>query len=704
MTGVAWAAIPTHVGTLLRSIWARPRLVLWLEVALVLYTVMVLAAPPAAAAPPNPLEALDRRDASGYLISNYNLEYLTSVTAPGESMTAWIVKMLWEGYRWAVGGAALIIDLTLGFGWLEYLIYPVEQVAMVLDDMLDQLPLVRELLILLAVGVGVARMWFGQAGRGLMDMAGSLTAWGVTAAIVVNPVTWLTGPDGILTRTQEAAQQFSAQLVNPAAAAGEVTPEDASGSLAEQLASTFVRAPHQYVAYGGLADGGGCETTYNDNLTESGKTLAEEMSKCSPDFSQTIEHPSATTFVTVLIILVGAAILIVISMLCSAYILLEILNILIAGLLGVWELFRAVGPGGSYRGLLGLVIDVLGSIVAMMLVILLEALYLAAVHYFLTNWDANLIALFLLVDVLLVVVIAVIIKQRRKLRRHFERMKERSRAQKAQATQPKRLPAFGHGGIASGMSTVAGHKVAHKAGQVGSRLTHGGARVARGAGSTATAPVRAATRRVSRPGFMNARLATGMAKQAGIRDRVSLGALRGLAYKGGERKWRKTEVKRDQRREAKAERRQRAKHWTWAGATRDADRRAAEQQETSAAQKSRRPKRRAVPQATEERRKGRFSRRRPPAPQAGPHTAARRGRSAQQTTDKKGGRPAPARRGNASSGTSRSAPRNPGEQGPASERLRQKMRTKRRSSPGPQRASRSLRRARRRQKPREGAA
>lgn len=720
MRGALWqAVIPYRVLYLARAILARPRLVMWIQVALVLYAVMVLAAPPAEAAPPNPLSALDREDAAGYLISNYNLTFLTSVTNPGEGMTAWLVgNVLWEVYRWGIAIAALIIDLTLGFKWLEYLIYPVEQVAIVLDNLLDQLPMVRELLIALAIGVGIFRMWVGQVSRGVTDMIGSLAAWGLGAAVLTNPVTWITGPEGLLTRTKEAAQQLSAQLVNPAAAAGDVDQSEAAGSFAQQLATTFVRAPHQFVAYGGLADGGGCEAHYNENLTGTGKELAEEMAKCSPDFAQNIEHPSGITLVTMFIILLGAAILIGIAMVCSVMILLEAANILIAAAMGTWELFRAVGPGGSYRGLFGLFIEALGAVLAMLWVIFVQALYLAAVMHFLTTWETHMIVVFLMVDLVLVVTLIVLFKQRKKLAKQIERMKERTRTQKTQAAGPRRLPTFGHGGVAAGLGQVAGQKVAGSAGRLGSKVARGSGRAVKGATGVATAPARAATRRVSRPGFMAARLGTGVAKRAGIRDRASLGAIRGLAYKGGERKWTKAEAKRAQRRDVKAEKRRKGQFWTWGGARRDADEQAAELAAAGAppaGRPRRRPLRRTVhenPASTSPGQGSRGSHATRPKPRSGPTPASRKGRAPEQARSTraaagKGGRTpdqtgpktpstASAGRADGPAQSARTAQR------PASERLRQRMRSQRRTSTGSSGTVRS--RARSSQRARQSAA
>lgn len=599
-TRIQLAFFPCYLPNLVRAILARPRLVMWLEIAFIAYVMMFVAAPPALAAPPNPLEALDRADGNGYSISNYNIEFLLDLLStkyPMQSMTAGIVGFLWDACRYGVGAVALLIDLTLGFGWLTYLIYPIEQTAEVLDGVLDQLPMVRELLIFLACVVGIVRMYIGQKARGLTDMFGSFVLWGISAAIVTNPVAWLTGPTGLLTRTQEAAQQFSAQLVNPDAAIGEVEASEASGTMGQQIVSIFVRAPHQFIAYGGLADGGGCEATYNENLTKSGEDLANAMLACSPDFGATIKNPSSVTLVTTLIILVGIAVLLSIAVVCSMIIIYEVANMLIAGVMAVWELFRGVGPGGSYRGFLGIAINLLESFLALMAVVLISGLYLATVQYFFTEWEENMIVLFLIVDLVLIVVIAVIFQQRKKLRKALDRMRERARAQSKNVPVPKQLSARHHvgGGLAAGAASRAGSKLAQGAGQLGSRVKHGAAALGRSAGNVATAPVRAGTRHVTRPGFMAARLGSGMLHRAGIHDKSSHKLLHGIAHRSAEAKWRKKEARRVERREQRAERRQQGRFWTWGGATRDAELRAADRAGVDAAtpRQGRRPQRRS---------------------------------------------------------------------------------------------------------------
>lgn len=694
------AFFPQYLPNLVIAILSRPRLVMWLEIAFIAYLLMFVSAPPAQAAPQNPLGALDRTDASGYAISNYNIEFLLDVLNtkyPVQSMTGGIIVFLWDVCRYGVGAVALLIDLTLGFEWLTYLIHPIDHTARVLDDVLDQLPMVRELLIILACVVGIGRMYIGQKARGLTDMFGSFVMWGISAAIVTNPVAWLTGPTGFLTRSQEAAQQLSAQLMNPDAAIGEVDATQASGTMGQQIVSTFVRAPHQFIAYGGIIERGGCGSTYNDNLKKSGKDLANAMLSCSPDLEATIKNPSSVTLVTALIILVGIGLLLTIAVICSMIVLYEILNMLIAGVMAVWELFRGIGPGGSYRGFMGIAINLLESFLALMAVVLISALYLATVQYFFTEWEENMIVLFLIVDIVLIVVIAVIFQQRRKLRKALDRMRERTQAQAKNAPVPKQLSALHHigGGAAMGAASRAGSKLAHGAGRMGSRTGRGALALGRRAGSVATAPVRATTRLLTRPGFMAARLGSGMLHRAGIHDKRSHKMMRGVAHRSGEAKWRKKEARRVERQEQRAERRRRAHFWTWSGAARDAQRRGAGSavEDTVASRQGRRPQRRgAADRVRGQQHPAPQSSRRPHA--AGSSTPARSTTTA-ATAPVPGG---PDQRPASMNPAARGAGSAPGE------RLKVKMRARRGTSTSPRPASRVLRTSARARAANKGAA
>ncbi|UQN31808.1 hypothetical protein [Brachybacterium kimchii] len=570
---------PPYIPNLVRAILARPRLAMWIQVTLLAYIVMVVAAPPAFAGVPDPLKALDRKDSSGYMVSNYNIEYLldwVNIKLPFESLNAWLIQLLWEVYRRGIGVVALLLDYTLTFKWLDYLTYPVEQCAKVLDNVLDQVPMLRELLFLLAVGIGLLKLLHGNPVKGVTEMLGSMAAWGISAAIVVNPVSWVTGPDGILTRTKEAVQQLSAQLVSPDIEAGQADPADAAGSMAQQLVTIFVRKPHQFLAYGGLADGGGCEKTYDDNLKKSGEDLANAMLKCSPDFGENIKHPSVVLLVTAFILLFGAVVVMAVVVLCAVMMLYESANFLLVAVHGVWELFRSVGPGESFRGLVGLFQNGLESVAALFFVVLVNAAYLATIMYIFTEWDEQMIVLFLVVDLLLLVVIAMLIVQRGKIRKAFQRMRERTKAKGANnLAVPRRLNP-GHLAMA-GASAVGSRMGSRRTRADGTekptmRSRIGGA--GKKAGSLATAPARAASRHVTRPGFMSGRLATGTARRAGALSKVSNKRLRGMSYALGEKKWEKKEAKkqaaRTQKRERRDARRLASKHWTWGGAKREA--------------------------------------------------------------------------------------------------------------------------------------
>lgn len=534
---------------------ANPRARFVMFVAAVVYAMLFVWATPAmAAGPKNPLSGLDREDSLGYMISHYSIEYqldLINGALVIEGPSAFLTTFMWELYRWAIGAAAFIIEFALGFEWVGFLSTPLVKGAFELDALLSQFPAVRQLLIVLAVGIGLLRIQLGQGTKGITEIVCSLFAWGISAAVLVNPVGWLTGPEGIVTRATEGGKELSSEMVSGVSE---------GATLSSVIVDIFIRAPHQFVAYGALADGGGCEATYDDNLGKPAKDLANAMIKCSPDFAETIKHPGPLTVVTMFIILVGALCVIGLAVVGSVIVLYEVANMLVAGLVMVWELFRSVGPGQSYRGLVGVFINLGGSALAMYLTVILTAIYLGIVQRFFDTSDENLIVMFLIIDALLVVGICLLWTKRAQLKKKLEEMKNRTKTNSGGGRGPRQL-SFGRIGgsaLAGGAAAGIGHRVSNAAMDRGTRLVSATRTAASNAGGAALSPLRAQTRNVTRPGYWKARAASGYASKLTRIPGVPTGVKKAVHHKE-ERRWEKKQYKKEQRR-------QDSKHWTWASA------------------------------------------------------------------------------------------------------------------------------------------
>lgn len=608
--GIWWDLFfPRFILRLLVAIQMRPRLVMTLEALFVFYVVLFAWAPPAVADPGNPLSGLDRADSTGHMISNYNVNFQVDGFGIGPFFTAGFgvaVSLVWELYRWLVGIAALLVAFTLTFEWVDWLAHPVEQAATTFQDVLDQVPMGRELLFILAVGIGLVRMYFGQGAKGFSEILFSLTAWGVSAAIVVNPVTWLVGDHGIVTSAKEMGQSFVAELVDSSADASTADPAAAPGKLAAAMVDIFIRKPHQFIAYGALADGGGCEATYNANLAKSGDDLATAMATCSPDFAETITHPGPLTLVTMLIVLVGGAILLAMACAIAGFAIFEIANILLGGLTLVWELFRSVGPAGSWRGALYALMGIAGSVLLLLLGLMLNVMYLSVVQYFFSQHQENTILLFLLVDVVMVISVLVLMQQRKKVLAAIEKMRKRSAAgQAAGRPGPASLNARAMRKLVAAAALPGAVNLARP---VGSKLAHatssaaaGTGRAVRGGSRIATTPARALTRSMTRPGRADGNRVIRMLNWSGGASPAAKRQIRATAFAQGEKKWMDKEAKREARAEQRAERRkhrqarsEQNRSWTWGGARRTALRQDGKSAREVAAQQRARKRARSV--------------------------------------------------------------------------------------------------------------
>lgn len=682
MTAAVWGApralreifVPRFVLRLLFELQMRPRLLMTLHALLLIYVILVVLAPPALAAPGNPLSGLDRNDSTGHPISAYGIEYTVEGWGLDPMFTAMFgkgVAFLWELYRWLVGIAALLVEFTLTFKWVDWLAYPIEQAAIAFQSVLDQLPMARELLISLAIGIGLARMYFGQGAKGLSEMLFSLSAWGISAAVVVNPVTWLVGQNGVVTNVKLAGQTFVAQVADPTADVSTADPATGATKLAAAMVDIFVRKPHQFIAYGGLVDGGGCEATYNDNLSKTAKELADAMATCSPDFAETIKNPGPLTLVTMLIVLAGALILLGMACAIAGFAIFEIANILLGGLMLVWELFRSVGPAGSWRGAVSVLMSIAGSVLLLLLGLIVNVMYLSVVQYVFTQKEENTILLFLLVDLVMVISVLVLVTQRKKMHAAMERMRRRASGKKESGIpNPSTLsPRAMRRGMLTAAAVPGAMQLAGPAGSKLARATSSAAKRTRGAvrgGSrVVTSPARVVTRKLTRPGLAEGNLLANVARKTGA-GRLATGQVRAAAFAGGEKRWMKKEAQREAKAEQRAERKQQRqatreqnRSWTWGGARRTALR---QEGATARGRTSRRAAKSAAARKADPRRQRSAATRARKAPvnPGASRAAGQSPRPAAPTT----GRRQPQRR--LSGGQGGSAPRTPSTTGPTS--------------------------------------
>ncbi|MGQ4519124.1 hypothetical protein ACUH92_08885 [Dermabacteraceae bacterium CCM 9520] len=505
------------MGRVFEWLLRHPRIFLSSQLAVLVFFLLLSQALPAFAegGKGGSLGTLDFKDSSGHYISSYSIDYLLDVLSTSvfkNSTLALLIGIVWEGYKWMVGAAAALIDFTLNFSWVPYIAGPGEKAASAVQGMLDRVPALRSLLLLITVGIGLSKIYFGKASKGISEILFAFLAVMVAAAFVVNPVHWLNEKEGPLEFVKSTGQEVSSTLIG-SKGNKHLTNEEAVSSLSVAVVDVFVRKPHQFIAYGSLVEGTDCEKTYNENLNKTPNELANAMLSCDEDsYRPFIKEASFTSLIAVVIIFAGGFVVLALASLLSLFTLYEVANLVIGGVFLVWQLFRAVGPGGAYRGVINSFLGMIASILGMLLSIIVLVIYLTIVIEFFNAKQDSIITMFLIIDMLLIVGIVMLIKFRGELAKKLEESKKLFGEQGGGVSGPAKVLRRGTQAAAGLVGArYLGKKLEGKAsagqregdglrgqGEAGSALPKRSP--GQRAGSAVTAPVRGVSRKLSRPG------------------------------------------------------------------------------------------------------------------------------------------------------------------------------------------------------------
>ena len=518
--------------------------------------------------------ALDFKDSSGHHISSYSIEYLYDVISTSvfkNSTLSLLIGIVWEGYKWMVGAAAALIDFTLNFSWIPFISSPAENLASVMQEMLDKIPGIRALLLALAVGIGVSKIYFGKASKGISEIIFAFLAITVAASFAMNPVKWLNEDNGPLEFVKQTGQEVSTTLIDPTGKK-HLSKEDAASSLAIGIVDVFVRKPHQFVAYGGLVEGTKCEKTYNENLNKSPNELANAMLKCDEaSYKGVIKDASFTALIAVLVVFVGGLILMAIAAVLAVLTLYEVANLIFNGVFLVWELFRAVGPGGSYRGVINSFLNMLASILGMLLSIIVLVLYLTIIIGVFNSKQDSIIIMFLIIDVMLFIGIALLFKFRRELAKKLAESKKLFGSSNVGNAPARVLQRGAQVGAGIAGAKYFGNKLDRLGPEEKDEMKAGSAipkrSLARRSGDFVTAPARKFTRKISRPGEADVRRFRKLNKQSGspVSGKEQKQA-ESLIYARAAKRWNAKQAKKQEKRQDRLLRKESNRAWTWAGA------------------------------------------------------------------------------------------------------------------------------------------
>lgn len=357
---------------------------------------------------------LDYQDSSGVSMSLY----MTVSSGPGvlnaiEHAAVFLMNAVWISLVWVPMNFALwLFGFLLTFEWVSWLSTPFLALANFVQSFFSQI---------YWIPVAVA---FSAAIAGLAFMTGRTTAalWEAAVVVVIailiggalaNPVATLTATGGFLETAQGYAGELAGSVVlDPNE---QIPPGDSLvQGINRSLVDAFVRVPYQIISYGQVLPEGQCQDSFtawklggngysNDWLTECGATDAKTI----------WATPSAVNVFLGLYASIATLGLLVIAGVIAFLLIISVFRFLIEAIKTMWWSHLALFPVDRqpfWRAVSGTFIGVL----SMMVMVVLLAVYLRLVVWFVTATD-GIPAQFRLLLILILEAIAVgmMIKARR---------------------------------------------------------------------------------------------------------------------------------------------------------------------------------------------------------------------------------------------------------------------------------------------------
>ncbi len=420
-----------------------------------------------AAAPPGSqvggiFSAYNPVDCHGIPLSAYTLDIDTGgLTEPATAVLSLVLSALWDFYRVAVALSVWMFDLGAGFGWLSWLEGPAATVAAGLQDLVTELGLIPLALVIAAVvgGIWVLRgRW--AAGIGELMVSGLIAALAV--GVLANPVTVITGEDGLLTRTQQLGVEVAA-VVATGGRAGDMDAATLRAATSARLVEAFIRAPHQLINYGDVLEPS-CLDVYDEGLLAGpdadGPPLRERIGQeCGDQYQAYADDPSSIQVASAALILTFGGLLVVLMFLIAGLVLFATLVVLFESMKLVVGLVVAIVPGTGRGSLFHSLAEIAMALVVMLGTLLFASAFALLVASLLDpdSGVGNPVQTFTVLGLLTLVSIVTLLRWRQGAENAARRLAERLSTLSPgdnRIPEPSRLPAQG-----VAIATLAGRRL-----------------------------------------------------------------------------------------------------------------------------------------------------------------------------------------------------------------------------------------------------
>lgn len=293
-----------------------------------------------------------------------------------------VADWIFSGVRMIVWLACWLLGIAINFGVADALLGPAEQAAQGYQtQVVDRFGLTNLALMLCVFWFGLAALR-GRVSKGWGEILISFCLAALSGVVLAAPASTVLGDDGLLGNTRDFGITLAALPLDdpndPGSNTGHITPNNIITPFQTAIIDTFVRQPHQQLAYGAVFDNAGdgkthpCLDTYNKilktELEDDAAPMYDLMDECDPRLAEHLRHDSGSR--------IGGSILVLISSLVMlGFIIAGVVIPLIGGQIGLAALAVLLVialpvslVGGPGRRALWLWVSSTASVLAVMIV------------------------------------------------------------------------------------------------------------------------------------------------------------------------------------------------------------------------------------------------------------------------------------------------------------------------------------------------
>ncbi|RUQ28973.1 hypothetical protein D8M33_04380, partial [Micrococcus sp. HSID17245] len=384
---------------------------------------MLWAAPAASAAPAAPaqsgvmgLEEWSQQvtDSSGVPISKYEALPLDHGAGgidinPARDALVSVLDFFWGLHYMCVTTCMWLLHTLLGFQWVSWFSGPMEVLGQNFGQLVAQIHWIPLAAMISGTTIGLL-FFMRKRGAAWGEMFVSVMMVVVATNIALNPVAYITGPDGVLQTSQQTAAQIAVEATGGKGAMdGGADASSALGqSVMADLTDAMLRGPSQAVAFGQLLEGG-CASTFTETMKAAdpmdveSKSVMDPVKGCSDSAKSWSESTSFTKVAPMLMTNLGSAAFAVLVATMAVVLFLAVLIALFYGVYQALAVMISILPGTSRKEFFGAFVGVIACGVVIVAAIVLVAVSLRLVASMLLTTAALGVTLQMLLLVLMLI-------------------------------------------------------------------------------------------------------------------------------------------------------------------------------------------------------------------------------------------------------------------------------------------------------------